>query len=325
MTAEAERSRPGHEGSMTTINRILYATDLTSTSEPAWDEARRLGGLFNAEILVLHVVAPPLVFPVEGYFPSDLYQEVLRDARRDAEKGFDRLLGSVPGSGLKVRLRVEEGPVASRLLEVATQEAANLLVVGTHGRTGLQRAMLGSVADRMVRQATCPVLTVRPRLESAPRRELRRICYATDFSSTARAAWSWVVAIASAAGAEVDLVHVMFAPAADRHMPAEAIGRMAQLLQEQGQIEVERFLEGSTLPRERIHVHLPPGVAGEQIVHQAQERAADLIVMGTHGWSGVVRWMLGSVAQYVIQTAPCPVLTIAPASVSERARPDARS
>jgi nucleotide-binding universal stress UspA family protein len=170
---------------MTTINRILYATDLSSTSEPAWDETRRLGRLFNAEILVLHAVAPPLVFPVEGYFPPDLYEELLRNARRDAEKAFDRLLGSVAGSGLKVRIRLEEGPPASRILEVASQEAADLLVVGTHSRTGVQRAMLGSVADRMVRQATCPVLTVRPRPESAPRREIRRICYATDFSPTA--------------------------------------------------------------------------------------------------------------------------------------------
>jgi nucleotide-binding universal stress UspA family protein len=86
---------------MTTINRILYATDLSSASEPAWDEAQRLGRLFNAEILLLHVVAPPVVIPVEGYFPPDLYEGVLQDARRAAEKGFDRLLGSVAGSGLK--------------------------------------------------------------------------------------------------------------------------------------------------------------------------------------------------------------------------------
>ena len=305
---------------MTTINRIVYATDLSSTSEPAWDEARRLGRLFNAEILLLHVVAPPLVFPVEGYFPPELYEELLRNTRRDAEKGLDRLLGSVAGSGLKIRIRLEEGgPPASRILEIATQEAAALLVVGTHSRTGLQRAILGSVADRIVRQAMCPVLTVRPMPARAARREIRRICYATDFSPTARAAWPWVVAIASAAGAEVDLVHVTFEPVADRHLPAETIGRMAQILQEQGRLEVERFLERSTLPRERIHVRLSPGVPGEQILHQAQKQDADLIVMGTHGWSGIVRWMLGSVAHDVIQTAPCPVLTVAPAGAAHEA------
>jgi nucleotide-binding universal stress UspA family protein len=306
---------------MAMIDRILYATDLSSTSEPAWDESRRLGRLFDAEIVVLHVAAPLPVFPVEGYFPADLYAEVLRDARRTAEKGLDRVLGSIVGSGLKVRLRLEDGPVASRILDVARQEAADLLVVGTHSRTGLQRAMPGSIADRMVRQATCPVLTVRPRPDSAPRREIRRICYATDFSPTARAAWPWVLAIASAASAEVDLVHVTFEPVVDHHMPTEAIGRMAQLLQEQGRIEVERFLERSALPRERIHVHLSPGAPEEQIVHRAQERAADLIVMGTHGWSGVLRWMLGSVARSVIQMAPCPVLTIAPAGVPGESHP----
>ena len=100
---------------------------------------------------------------------------------------------------------------------------------------------------------------------------------------------------------------------------------MAQSLQEQGRLEVERFLERSSLPRERIHVHLSPGVPGEQIVHQAQERSADLIVMGTHGWSGVVRWMLGSVAHHVIQTAPCSVLTVAPASVAGRAHAGTQS
>jgi nucleotide-binding universal stress UspA family protein len=128
-----------------------------------------------------------------------------------------------------------------------------------------------------------------------------------------------VVAIASAAGAEVDLVHVTFEPIPDRHLPADAIGRMAQLLHEQGQLEVERFLERSPLPRERIHVRLSPGVPADQIVHRAQEQAADLIVMGTHGWSGIVRWMLGSVAHHVIQTAPCPVLTIAPAGTAHEA------
>ena len=146
---------------MTTIHRIVYATDLSSVSEPAWGETRRLGRLFDAEILLLHVSPPPFVLPTEGYFPPDLHEQLLQNARRTAEEGFDRLLGSVAGSGLKVRVRVEEGPPAPRILEVVTEEAADLLVVGTHGRAGLQRALVGSVADRLVRQATCPVLTVR--------------------------------------------------------------------------------------------------------------------------------------------------------------------
>lgn len=249
---------------MTTIHRLLYATDLSPASEPAWDEVRLLGRLFGAEIVLLHVLAPPPTIPVDGYLPPQVYEDLVEGARRDAQERLDRVLGSVAGSGLKVRLRLEEGPPASRILDIASQEAADILVVGTHSRTGLRRAMLGSIADRMIRQARCPVLTARPQPDGAPRAQLRRICYATDFSPTARAAWSWVVAIASAANAEVDLVHVTLEPVADRHMPAEMIGRMAQFLREQGHIEVERFLEQSTLPRERIHVHLSPGVPGSR-------------------------------------------------------------
>jgi nucleotide-binding universal stress UspA family protein len=311
---------------MTTIHRLLCATDLSAASAPAWEEAKRLARLFGAEVLLTHVVPPPppVMFPAEGYFPPDLYAELTQRAQRDAEKELDRLLGSVTGSGVTVRVRLENGSPAQRILEVVAKEAADILVVGTHGRTGLERALLGSVADRLVRQAPCPVLTVKSGPGTRTRGGIRRICYATDFSPTARAAWPWVVAIARAASAEVDLAHVTFSPVADRHLSAEALGRMAHLLHEQGHIEAERFLERSTLPRERITVHLAQGEPGEQIVRRAQEHADDLIVMGTHGWSGIVRWMLGSVAHHVIQAAPCPVLTIAPpGAASPHARVDA--
>jgi nucleotide-binding universal stress UspA family protein len=309
----------------TKIHRIVYATDLSSASEPAWSEAQLLGRLLGAEIVLLHAVAPPPAVFTEAYVPPQVYEELLRSARREAEEGLDRLLGSVAGSGTKVRMRLEEGPPAERVLDVVAEESADLLVVGTHGRTGLQRVVLGSVADRLMRQATCPVLTVRPAPDGAPREGIRRICYATDFSPTARAAWPWAVAIASAAGAEIDLVHVTFEPVPDRHLSAETIGRMAQVLHDQGRSEAERFLERSTLPRERIHVRLASGAPGEQIVHRAREEAADLVVMGTHGWSGIARWMLGSVANHVIQAAPCPVLTVSPVGTQEAVRRGAQA
>jgi nucleotide-binding universal stress UspA family protein len=309
---------------MTTVSRIVCATDFSPASEAAWDEARLLGKLFDAEIVLVHAIQPPPIVPIEGYIPAGVYEDLLASAQREAEQGFDRLLGSVAGSGLKVRIRQEDGPPALQVLHTVAEESADLLITGTHGRTGFERLILGSVADRLIRQAPCPVLTARTGLPGGPRREIRRIAYATDFSPTARAAWSWVAAIAAAARAEVDLVHVTFHPVADRHMSAETIGRMATLLHEQGRMEAERFLAQSTLPRDRVHVRLVQGVAGEQIVRRAQEHAADLIVMGTHGWSGVVRWMLGSVAHHVIQTAPCPVLTVgpigAPQTVEVRAR-----
>jgi nucleotide-binding universal stress UspA family protein len=300
---------------MKSIRRIVYATDLSPVSEPAWAQAQRLGRLFDADVLAVHVLPPLPLLPAEGYVPPRVYEELLDGAHREAQARLDALLRDA-GSTVRLKVRLESGPPASRLLEVVTEEAADLLVVGTHGRAGLERLVLGSVADRMVRQAPCPVLTVRPAPESGARGPIRRICYATDFSPTARAAWAWVVAIASAADAAVDLVHVPFEPVADRHLPAESIQAMARLFQDQGRMQAEQLLERSPLPRERVHVRLSPGVPGDRIVRYAREHAADLIVMGTHGWSGIVRWMLGSVAHYVIQTAPCPVLTVGPAGAA---------
>jgi nucleotide-binding universal stress UspA family protein len=296
---------------VTTLDRILLATDLSPASDPAWHEAHRLGQLCAAEIVVVHVV-PPSYFVPPGLCAPSMAQDLVDAAYRAAQDGVEQMLAGMAGSPVKVRTRIETGVPASRVLEIVREEAADLLVVGTHGRSGLGRVVLGSVADRVLRQAACPVVTVRSDLRRDHRHPTRRICYATDFSETARAAWPWVLRLARPAAAEVDLVHVALGPLPDRHLAAEVIGEMARFFDEQARAEAERFLQNTELPRARVHVRIGHGVEADQIVHWARAREADLIIMGTHGWSGVVRWMLGSVAQRVIQTAPCPVLTVGP-------------
>jgi nucleotide-binding universal stress UspA family protein len=302
----------------TTVRQILCASDLSPASEPAWVMAQRLGRLLDAEVLLLHVI-PPVPIPMEGYFPPRLYQELVTGAGSEAEARLTAVVAAVAGAPLKVRSRVVEGSPAARIVDVAAEEGADLVVVGTHGRTGLDRAFIGSVADRVLRTAKCPVLTVQALpVGTTPTTGLGRILYATDFSPAARAAWPWVLTLASASGAAVDLLHVAAQPVPDRHLSPETLGQMATLLKDQAQVEAERFLQdaGRTwpgrLPRERVTVLVGHGVMGEQVSRWARQRQADLIVMGTQGWSGLLRWMLGSVAQHVIQTAPCPVLTVAP-------------
>jgi nucleotide-binding universal stress UspA family protein len=260
---------------------------------------------------------------MEGYFPPQMYQELAEGAEREAKTRLDALLAKLGEPPLEARSRIVEGSAAMRILDVAREEGSDLLVVGTHARTGMGRVLLGSVADRIVRSAPRPVVTVRPHPAGARPARMGRILYATDFSPTARAAWPWVLALAEATGAAVDLLHVTAQPVPDRHLSPELIGRMAALLEEHGQSEAERFLQQSErdrpgrLPRERVQVLIGRGVVEEQIAHWAQARGADLIVMGTHGWSGLLRWMLGSVAHHLLQTAPCPVLTVGPEGQGE--------
>lgn len=301
---------------MTLVRRVLHPTDLSVAARAAWEEAQRLAGLFQAEVVLLHVVRPTPLGP-ETYLPPALVQELLDTTYREARTALEAMREAPRDPGLEVSARVEQGPVATRILEVARDENADLVVMGTHGRTGLGRVMLGSVADRVVRSAACPVVTVPAGADPAGGRPARlaRLCYATDFSPLAQAAWPWALAVAEASGAEVDLVHVTPPPSPD--FPAGLVGRMARLLHEQGQAEAEDFVRGCPLPEARVHVLIERGAPSEQVLAVARSRAADLIVMGTHGWSPLRRWMLGAVAHHVIQAAPCPVLTVGPRGQSE--------
>jgi nucleotide-binding universal stress UspA family protein len=309
---------------MTRIQHLLCCTDLTPASEPAWAEARLLARLLGADIRLLHVV-PLLVIPAEVYVPPSVYDDWVDTADREAQDRLARLRDSEADPTTKVLTRVETGPAAEGILREARSSETDLIVMGTHGRTGLPLVALGSVADRIVRLAPCPVVTVRARPGApagAPER-LRRLCYATDFSAGAAAAWPWVVTLAEAAGAEVDLVHVVPALTGARAYPSPDIGRIAQALREHAESQTERLRQASGLPTERFHVDIASGWPADEIIRVAEARAADLLVMGTHGWSGLRRWMLGSVAHHVIQAAPCPVLTVGPGALPEEEAVDA--
>jgi nucleotide-binding universal stress UspA family protein len=162
---------------MSRVQRILCGHDLSPASKPAWTEAQLLARLLGVEIVLLHVV-PPLVFPTgiagEMAVPPELYQQLLDDAESDARDRLARLCDR-EGAVAKVSARVEHGVVADRILRVAADEEVAVLILGTHGRTGFGRVLLGSVADRVVRLAPCPVVTVRgPGWSASPRRPRRK-------------------------------------------------------------------------------------------------------------------------------------------------------
>jgi nucleotide-binding universal stress UspA family protein len=309
-------------GSPEAIRTILCATDLSEASDRAWQVARQLGLACRARVLLLHVIAP-IAVGFEDSLAAGVYAGLVDDLRRDAEARLAALAAPGAEPGPKLETRLDDGPPARRILEVAAETGADLVVLGTHGRTGLPRLLLGSVADRLVRQADVPVVTVRAERTAAPVRPLRwgRILYATDFSPTAASAWPWVHALAEAMVARVDLLHVTPMPVGDRSLAPETVVNMARSLEAEGRARAEHFLQTAGIDRGRVSIVIGRGAVADQIVHRAADRAADLIVLGTHGWSGLTRWMLGSVAHQVIQAAPCAVLTLGPASKGAGERP----
>jgi nucleotide-binding universal stress UspA family protein len=144
-----------------TFRRVLHPSDFSPASRPAFRIALNLARAARADLLVAHVL-PPLPLVPDAYVTPTTYQELMRGQRASAQGRLDRLVRQAKAAGVRAAgLLVEAGPPAERITRLARARRADLIVMGTHGRTGLARALLGSVAQRVVATAGCPVLTVR--------------------------------------------------------------------------------------------------------------------------------------------------------------------
>jgi len=147
---------------MATFRRILHPTDFSRASAPALRRAVALAKACRAQIVLLHVMTPPSPFIGEGAPPSS-YADLLILARRSAKRRLAAALARARRERVRVQAIFAEGLPADEILRAARRARADLIVMGTHGRTGVSRVFLGSVAERVVRESRCPVLTVRAR------------------------------------------------------------------------------------------------------------------------------------------------------------------
>jgi len=141
------------EAVMLPIHTILHPTDFSDRSEHAFHLACALGRDYQARVILLHVIHPPIIAYGEGVIPPDPYQVVL-----EAEERMAELVARC--EGVTVEKHVEEGDAEHMILSYAEECHADLIVMGTHGRTGVRRMFMGSVAEQVERRATCPVLMV---------------------------------------------------------------------------------------------------------------------------------------------------------------------
>jgi nucleotide-binding universal stress UspA family protein len=146
---------------MAAIRRILHATDFSPASRPAFLRAVELARANRAQLIALHVMTPPVLYTPDGYALPQTYTSLLADMRAAAQKQLDRLVAAAKARGVRARGLLLEGLPHDRIARAARSIRADLLVIGTHGRTGLARLFLGSVASRVIASATCPVLSVR--------------------------------------------------------------------------------------------------------------------------------------------------------------------
>jgi nucleotide-binding universal stress UspA family protein len=188
------------------------------------------------------------------------------------------------------------GHPARAIVELAGRLGVDLIVMGTHGRTGLAHLLMGSVAEGVVRGAPCPVMCVRPGAEAPPPRRPRLLC-AVDFSEPARRAFDSAVTLAVRFEGELALLHV-------------GTG---------GDKQLARWRRDAEALGAQVSTVCVPGAASAQIVGHARAQRCDLIVLGTHERTGLPHLLMGSVAQGVLRAAPCPVVIVCPAAAAAAA------
>ena len=146
---------------MTTMRRILHASDFSAASRPAFAKAVEMARANRAELMLVHVLSP--VIPLMGteYVSPRVIEDLMRAARNQAERGLTTLEARAKKAGVRATTLLVEGTPFTEIVRVAKAKRADLIVVGTHSRSGLGKLFVGSVAERVVGTAPCPVLTVR--------------------------------------------------------------------------------------------------------------------------------------------------------------------
>lgn len=298
---------------MIRIRQILCPVDFSPFARRALDHATVLARWYQAELTVLHV--SPLMPTLFGMEPA-VHAATLAPFDREAlGRELLEFVGETVHATPRPQLLVRSGPAAGTLLGYAVENGTDLIVLGTHGRTGFERFMLGSVTEKVVRKARCPVLTVPRGAAEGPKQPLfGRILCAVDFSPASDRAAQYALSLAQEAKAQLTMLHVVewlpdhsFAkyPGFDadhfrRSLLTDARARAEALIPE----EARAWCETDT--------HIVCGKPYEEIVRIAHHDLADLVVLGVHGHGPVDRVLFGSTAQQVVRQAECPVLTIRP-------------
>jgi nucleotide-binding universal stress UspA family protein len=297
---------------MIEIKQILCPIDFSDFSRRALDHAVTLARWYGASVTALHVIPPiPSLLPLTPTYGSPIVftpEDIAQFERHVVDFARE------PDSTQPVQPVVLQGSVTGEIIRVAEALPADLLVMGTHGRSGFDRLMLGSITERMLRKAPCPLLTVPAAVpDVVPRvaEPFRRILCAVDFFPSSRRALTLAESLAKEADAALDVLHVLEPVSVLQPVPMGAGGDPT--INPEALAAARQRLRDATTWETREYSHVSPIVVGGkpyvEILREADERRSELIVMGAYG--GHHRFpVFGSTTNQVLRVASCPVLTV---------------
>ncbi len=281
---------------------ILVPTDGSDPATAAVDRAIAIAERFDASLHVIHVAELVDV-------PIDVEAEARDELADRAESILTPVEERATEAGLTVSTEVVEtaDPVHQTILDYADDHDVDLIVMGTHGRSGLDRIILGSVAERTLRTARTPVLVVPD--EDDQDWDVESVLVPTDGSDGSDAAADHAIDLCEATNAALHAVNVVDLRAFWGDVGSVTILDTLEAAGEEAVGDVARRAEAAGL--QSVETSVLSGTPARAIVDYADDHDVDLIVMGTHGRSGLDRYLLGSVAEHVVRLADRPVMTLA--------------
>lgn len=298
-----------------TLDHILFPTDFSACADHALTHAVEVADRFDARLHILHIVNE---LDPDWYGITDTQERAVELREQIREEARERLHELAPDSGVDTTVSLQLSfDVADSIHEYVDERAIDLVVMGTHGRRGLDRLMLGNIADKIVRHAPCPVMTVREEVPWTAAEEevaFQDVLAPIDFSQHSREALRASKTFASAYEARLHLLFVAekrtVPTFSDTGIPGVGVVEMDPEIVDNAERALKELNATVGGPEVQSRCHVREGEVSADIVDVTETRGIDLIVMATRGLTGLNRFLLGSNTERVVRVAPCPVLTI---------------
>ncbi len=286
---------------MIKIQKIFCPIDFFPAALNAVQYAAGLAKNYGAKLHLLHVVTPIVT---SARFPLNPVDSI-KAMEKASVAEMDLIVAQLRARGLKVESDVRSGDVQDEIKRSIPAVKPDLIAMGTHGRRGVTRWMMGSVTEWMMRHSPAPLLTISAReLKTDP--VFRRILVTTDFSEGSADALAYALSIAQANHSKITLLHVIDRSAVD--IPSMYRETLMAGVQEQ----MKALVPPGSKNRPAIATRVDEGVPYRIILRILETDKPDLVVMNIHGKSMVDRALLGSTAERVVRAALCPVMLIPP-------------
>jgi nucleotide-binding universal stress UspA family protein len=294
--------------------KILVTLDGSKLAEVALPYAEELTSRLKTETIILQVV--PRAYHMYGFYAQVPYtEEEMEPIKARAQSYLGRVSNKLKGKGIATRSEVRIGAAADEIIKLAEENSVDMVTISTHGRSGISRLTLGSVADKVVRGTKKPVALIRAKGTRPEVREkdiLHKALVPLDGSKASEVVIPYIEDLASKLEIEVTLLHML---TLDSHIfkkrqlkqteslivsAKDYIEKVAAQLKQKGIVTTAEFME------------VTQGTEAEEIIKLADKTQTDVVAMSTHGRSGIGRWAFGSVAYRVLHEGNTPLLLVKP-------------